>query len=80
LHPLALPLCGQRRDAPGPRIAKLGAYAATLTFCAKPVEEAHSNAAVQALWERFAEVCDYELLANLPECQRPFSPFEPVEV
>ncbi len=44
------------------------------------IEEAHSNAAVQALWNRFSEVCDYEVLANLPECKRPFSPFEPVEL
>ncbi len=44
------------------------------------IEAAHSNPAVQALWGRFSEVCDYEILANLPECQRPFSPFEPVEL
>ena len=47
---------------------------------AAAIEGAHANAAVQSLWDRFSEVCDYEVLANLPECQRPFSPFEPVEL
>ena len=47
---------------------------------AAAIEEAHSNVAVQALWGRFSEVCDYEVLADLPECQRPFSPFEIVEL
>ena len=44
------------------------------------IEAAHSNARVQSLWERFSKVCDYEVLANLPECQRPFSPFEPIDL
>jgi len=47
---------------------------------AAAVEEAHANAAVQSLWDKFSKVCDYEVLANLPECQRPFSPFEPVDL
>lgn len=46
---------------------------------AEAVENAHHNPNVQALWGRFAECCDYEALANLPEAQRLFSPFEPVE-
>jgi len=47
---------------------------------AEAIEAAHSNPAVLALWERFARVCEYEALSNLPECQRPFSPFEPVDL
>jgi hypothetical protein len=47
---------------------------------AKAVEGAHHNPNVQALWGRFAEVCDYETLANLPEAQRLFSPFEAIEL
>ncbi len=46
---------------------------------AKAVEEAHSNQVVRALWARFDEVCEYESLANLPECQRLFSPFQPID-
>src|SRR5262245_11627607 len=44
------------------------------------VEEAHHNPAVLVMWSRFAEACDYETLANLPECQRLFSPFELVSL
>ena len=47
---------------------------------AEAVAGAHHNPNVQALWNRFAECCDYETLANLPEAQRLFSPFEPVDV
>lgn len=47
---------------------------------AEAVEAAHHDPAVQAMWGRFGEVCDYETLAGLPEAQRPFSPFEPVDL
>lgn len=47
---------------------------------AEAVEGAHHNPNVLAMWGRFAEVCDYETLANLPEAQRLFSPFEPVDL
>ncbi len=46
---------------------------------AKAAEEAHSNQVVRALWARFDEVCECESLANLPECQRLFSPFQPID-
>ncbi len=46
---------------------------------AKAVEEAHSNQVVRALWARFDEVCEYESLANLPDCQRQFSSFQPID-
>ena len=47
---------------------------------AQGVVGAHHNPDVQALWSRFAECCDYEMLASLPEAQRLFSPFEPVDL
>lgn len=47
---------------------------------AEAVERAHANEVVQAMWERFNEACEYESLANLEECSRPFSPFEPVDL
>jgi hypothetical protein len=47
---------------------------------AEAVEAGHHNPNVQAMWGRFAEVCDYETLASLPEAQRLFSPFEPVDL
>ena len=47
---------------------------------AEAVEAAHTNPTVLALWNQFWAVCDIETLANLPEAQRMFSPFEPVEL
>jgi quinol monooxygenase YgiN len=47
---------------------------------AQAVEGAHHSPNVMAMWSRFAEVCDYETLASLPEAQRLFSPFELVEL
>ena len=42
-------------------------------------DEAHRNAAVQALWARFDEACEYVSLASLAEGQRPFAGFEAIE-
>jgi hypothetical protein len=42
------------------------------------IEQAHSHPEVLALWDRFAAVCDYDAVANVPECQQPFGEFEPV--
>jgi len=44
------------------------------------IDRAHSNPKVLAMWERFARVCEYESLADLPESQRPFSPFDPIDL
>ncbi|MAQ18647.1 MAG: hypothetical protein CMN30_28110 [Sandaracinus sp.] len=43
---------------------------------AEAVESAHTNEAVQAMWERFAKVCDYATLDALPEAGRVFAHFE----
>ena len=40
------------------------------------VEAAHTNAAVQTMWERFAEVCDYATLDSLAEAAKVFPHFE----
>jgi hypothetical protein len=45
---------------------------------AKAIEEAHTNPAVGALWERFSKVCDYEVSANVAEFQNLFAEFESV--
>ena len=47
---------------------------------ADAIESAHSNEAVQALWRRYAEVCDYVPIADLPEAARLFSEFTPLPV
>jgi hypothetical protein len=45
---------------------------------AKAIEDAHSNAVVQALWMRFNEVCDYDIPVNVREFHDMFSGFEPI--
>jgi len=42
------------------------------------IAAAHQNAAVQALWSRYQEACEYVPLATLPECQQMFAGFVPV--
>jgi|SRR5688572_23869622 len=40
------------------------------------IAQAHSNHAVQNLWEKFSEVCDYEIPVNVKEFHTLFSEFE----
>src|SRR5436189_5114520 len=40
------------------------------------IAQAHTNPAVQALWERFGTACEYRPLASLTECQQLFAEFE----
>ena len=46
----------------------------------KATDEAHANPAVQALWKRFGEVCDYDAIGNLPEAKQLFSGFEAIDL
>lgn len=46
---------------------------------AKAVESAHTNKAVQAMWQRFGEACDYEAIGNLAEAKQLFSAFTPID-
>ncbi len=47
---------------------------------AQAIKAAHDNPIVQALWPRFAEVCDYVKLADLNETHELFATFEPVDL
>lgn len=44
------------------------------------IEEAHSNPRVQAMWGRFAKVCDYVPLNSLAEAADMFAEFEPLDI
>lgn len=44
------------------------------------VDRAHQHPDVQALWQRYAEVCDYVPLNTLPESREMFATFAPVVV
>jgi hypothetical protein len=43
------------------------------------IEAAHSNPAVQKMWERFAQVCEFIPLKNLDESNDMFAEFDAVE-
>lgn len=43
------------------------------------IERAHSNPAVLALWERYAAVCSYVPLDQLPESKDMFATFDAVD-
>jgi hypothetical protein len=45
---------------------------------AEAITAAHTNPVVGKLWERFGEVCDFEIPINVKEFQNMFSEFEPV--
>lgn len=47
---------------------------------AAAIEAAHHNPAVQALWNRFAAVCDYVPLNQLPEAAQLFAEFERLDL
>jgi len=44
------------------------------------MQEAHASTRVQAMWARFAQVCDYVPVASVPEAGSLFSEFEPLEI
>jgi quinol monooxygenase YgiN len=44
------------------------------------IEEAHANPRVQAMWSRFAKVCDYVPIGQVAEAASIFSEFEPVHI
>jgi quinol monooxygenase YgiN len=44
------------------------------------IEEAHANAEVQKLWQRFAEACDYIAPAEIEELRNMFPGFRPVRL
>lgn len=44
------------------------------------IAEAHSHPDVQALWARYAAVCDYTPLGDLPEAKDLFASFEPIDL
>lgn len=41
---------------------------------------AHENPAVQKMWKRYQETCEYIPLSSLKECQDMFAEFEPIEL
>jgi hypothetical protein len=44
------------------------------------IEAAHKNEAVVTMWQRYAGVCDYIPIGQVPEAAELFSEFTPVDV
>lgn len=44
------------------------------------IEQAHSNPAVQELWEEFGAVCNFTSLAELPESKNRFAEFDAIDL
>ena len=44
------------------------------------VARAHGDPGIQAMWAKYAAVCDYVPLADLPEVQDLFAQFVPIEL
>ena len=59
---------------------KDGTIVEVFEWKAGAVATAHENPAVQAMWSRYAEVCDYVPLSALSEAQDLFATFEPIEL
>lgn len=52
-------------------------------FCWKSqdaINAAHTNPAVGAMWAKYAEVCDYVPIADIPEAKDLFAGFAPVDL
>lgn len=52
-------------------------------FCWKSqgaIDAAHSNKVVAAMWEKFAEVCDYTVIADVEGAKEMFTPLTPVDL
>lgn len=43
-------------------------------------QEAHRNAAVSQVWQKFGDCAEYPPLANLEECRRPFASFVSIKL
>jgi hypothetical protein len=46
---------------------------------AETIQAAHGNPVVLKMWEQYAAVCDYVLIAQVPEAAQMFAEFSPLE-
>jgi hypothetical protein len=58
--------------------AKDGTIVEVFEWAQGAIEAAHNSSRVAELWERFANVCDYVPLRELPEAEAMFAEFEPL--
>ena len=60
--------------------SKSGAIVEVFEWRDGAIASAHQNPEVQAMWARYAEVCDYAPLNTLPEASELFATFEPIDL
>lgn len=79
-HVPLLRACGLATSRPVTLLqARDGTYVEIFEWVAGGAERAHHDARVMALWDRFAEVCDFLPLAAVPGAELPFPHFRAVE-
>jgi hypothetical protein len=59
---------------------KDGVIVEVFEWKAGAIAAAHENSDVQELWGRYAALCDYVPLHELPEAKDMFAQFEPIEL
>ena len=60
--------------------SKSGAIVEVFEWKDGAIASAHQNPEVQAMWTRYAEVCDYAPLNTLAEATELFATFEPIDL
>ena len=60
--------------------SRTGVVIEVFEWCDGALAKAHQNPAVLQMWERYAEVCDYTPLKELPETADLFAQFEPIDL
>ena len=61
-------------------IGKGGVIIEVFEWAEGAIASAHENSDVQALWAKYAAVCDYVPLHELPEAKDMFAQFEPIDL
>jgi hypothetical protein len=80
-HVPALRRLGLATDRPALAMrSKEGVILEVFEWCEGAIATAHQNPEVLKMWGRYAEVCDYSPLADLPEAKDLFAQFTPIDL
>ena len=66
--------------APLAMLGEGGVVIEVFEWCEGAIARAHEDPRVQSMWERYAQVCDYVPLAELPETSQLFAQFAPIDL
>jgi hypothetical protein len=80
-HVAELRTLGLATDRPALAMkAKDGTIVEVFEWCTGAIAKAHENPDVLAMWGRYAQVCDYVPLRDMPEAAQMFAEFEPIDL